>query len=137
MLELGGGFSAPFLNALFRIDYSVNDLVNAGSADAVGLRELTETVSLLAIVEESFTVQNKCRTADGSAFELGALHADSYSFNDQAAFESGDRSDDHYDCPAQRSTRVDVFSERDAFDAKSVQFVQHFEEVLNRPGDTI
>jgi hypothetical protein len=64
-------------------------------------------------------------------------HAGAHSFDDQAAFQFGDGSDDHNYGPAQRAACVDDFAERNLFDVEPAQFVDDIEESLHRSGDPV
>ena len=86
---------------------------------------------------DRFTIQIQRLASDVSSFELGAPHAGADSLDDQVAFELGDGSDDDHDGTAQRPAGVDVLAEADELDAEMVQFIEHIEIVLYRPGDPV
>ncbi len=69
----------------------MDNAVNSGAADAVGLGDLAEAVSALTIDKDSFAVQQQRFSSDLTAFEAGAPHAGAHPLDDQAAFEFGDR----------------------------------------------
>jgi hypothetical protein len=72
-----------------------------------------------------------------AAFELGPPHAGTHPRDDKVAFQLCDRADDHHDGPAQGTSGVDLFAEAYELDVEPVQLIQHIEEVLDRPGNTI
>ena len=76
---------------------------------------------------------------DGRCVDLqaGAPHAGAHSFDDQATFEFRDGPDDNYDGPAQGVGGVDIFAEADVLDLETVELVQDFKEVFDRPGDPV
>jgi len=57
--------------------------------------------------------------------------------DDQVSLKFGNGADDDDDGSTQRATGVDVFAEADVFDVEPVEFVQHIEEVFDRPGDPV
>jgi hypothetical protein len=111
--------------------------MDGGPGDAVVLRQLSETLTAPAVSHDSFTIEIKWLTSDVTTLELGAPHAGADALDDQVAFQFGDRSDDDHDSPAQGAAGVDLFAERDELDVEPVQLVEHFQEVLHRPGDSI
>ncbi len=68
---------------------------------------------------------------------LARPHAGAHPLDDQAALQLSDGADDDHDRPTQRAGGVDLFAEADELDVQPVQLVQHLEEVLRRPGDTV
>src|ERR1035437_6333173 len=93
----------------------------------MALGDLPDALATLTVLLDGDVVQHQ-----GSA-----AHAGAHSLNDQASFELGDGADDHDDGASQRTTGVDIFSEADIFDSCPIQFVEHIEEVLHRPGDSV
>ena len=71
------------------------------------------------------------------ALQPGATHACPYPFDDEVAFQLGDRSDDDDDGPAERAAGIDALPEADELDAETIEFVQHFKEVPDGPGDPV
>ena len=99
--------------------------------------EFAQAESAVTIPKNRLAIDLERLAADVPAFELGAPHAGADTFDDQVAFEFGDRADDHDDGSAQRSAGVDIFAEADELDAEMTQFIEHFQIVLNRAGDAI
>jgi hypothetical protein len=75
----------------------------------VVLRQLAKTQSSLTITDDGITVDLERCTTESLAFELRPPHASPNAFDDQVAFELGDRADDDNDCPTERTAGVDVF----------------------------
>ena len=98
----------------------------------MALGDLTETLPLAAIAEDSSAIQVQWITADVLAFKPGAPHAGAHSLDNQVAFELCDGADDDHDGPAQRAGSVDVFPEADELNLETVELVEDFEEVLRR-----
>ena len=99
--------------------------------------DLAQALPALAVPDDGFAVESERRAADGPAFQTCAAHAGANPFDDQAAFELGDSSDDDHDGPAQWAAGIDLFAETDELDVESIQFIKHFEEVAGRAGDSI
>src|SRR5665213_3028492 len=76
-------------------------------------------------------------SSDMPALQPGATHACPYPFDDEVAFQLGDRSDDDDDGPAERAAGIDALPEADELDAETIEFVQHFKEVPDGPGDPV
>ena len=71
------------------------------------------------------------------SLQAGGPHASAHSFDDQRAFELGDRADDDYDGAAQRAAGIDLLAEADELDTEAVELVEYFQEVPGGPGDAI
>ena len=91
--------------------------------------DLTQALSQAAISTDGFTVENKRHASDVPALEPGAPHTGADPLDDQVAFKLGYCSDDD-DGAAQRAARVDLFAEADELYVEPVQFIEHFQEVL-------
>ena len=113
------------------------DAVDSGARDKMALRQLTETLSALPILKDGRAIENKGLASDVAAFELCPPHAGPDPFDDQVALQFGDRSDDDDNSSAQRTSGIDLLAEADELDVEPVQLIEHLEEVLHRPGDTI
>src|SRR5258708_39266464 len=111
--------------------------MDRGSGDAVEFSHLGQAHAGSPIAKNAGTIDLEWPPADVPAFEAGATHAGPDPFDDQAAFELGDGSDDHHHGPSQRSASVDVFSEADELDRQMIDLVEDFKEVPNRPGHPI
>ena len=111
--------------------------MNGGAGDSVGLRELAETLSLSSIPQDADAIKVEWFTAYVPAFQLGAAHASAHPFDDEAAFEFCDGSDDHDDRPAQWPSGIELLSETDKLYMEMIEFVQHFEKVFHRSGQTV
>ena len=103
----------------------------------MALRQLAETLALLAIPQDGVPIERERLPSDVPAFEFGAPHPGPYPLDDQVALELGDGPDDDHDSSAERSAGVDLFAEADELDVEPVQLIEHLQEVLDRPGDTI
>src|SRR5271165_2632320 len=112
----------------------MDNSVYGGPGDAVGAGDLTQTRSTPAISEDGFAVESERRAADRPPLQAGAPHAGTDPFDDQVVLQFGNHTDDGHDGAARRAAGVDVLPERDVLDVEPVQFVQHIEEVLHRPG---
>src|ERR1035441_10937391 len=99
--------------------------------------DLPQTLAALTILLDGGAVQYQWSSADALAVEAGAPHAGADSLDDERPFQLRDGADDHDKSAAQRTARVDIFTERDVFDPDSIQLIQHIEEVFHRPGDPI
>ena len=97
----------------------------------MALGQLAETVTSLAIPQDSIAIQNKWLASDVTAFELGPPHAGAHSLDDQVALEFSDRPDDDDNGPAQGTSGVDLLAEADELDVEPVQLIQHIEEVFH------
>ena len=71
------------------------------------------------------------------SFELCSAHAGTHTFDNQIAFQLGNRTYDDEDGTAQRSGSIQVFPERDKLDVQMVEFVDGLEEVPDRAGQPI
>ena len=111
--------------------------MDSGAGDKMALRQLAEALSALPILKDGCAIENKRFASDVPAFELCPPHAGPDPFDDQVALQLGDRSDDDHHRPAQRTSGVDLLAEADELDVEPVQFIEHLQEVLHRPGDTI
>src|ERR1700751_2326862 len=101
------------------------------------LRYLAKTLAPATIATDGLVIQCQRSAPDVTSFEPGAPHAAAHPLVVQVGFRFCDRtvSDDH--STAQRATGIDLFAERDELDVEPVQLVEHFEEVLDRPGDPV
>src|ERR1700746_2315237 len=99
--------------------------------------DLAKAPAPTAIATDGLMIQHKPSASDVTSFELGAPHAGAHPLDDQVAFKLGDRPDDDHDGTSQWSARVDLFAEADELDVEPVQLIENFEEVLDRPGDSI
>ena len=97
----------------------------------------SQTVSMLSVSDDGFSIQIECGPADVSALEPRAAHAGANSLDDQVAFEFSDSSDDYDDGSAQWPARIDLLAEADELDSETVELIQEFEEVSNRTGNAI
>jgi len=111
--------------------------MDGGSRSAMLLGQLAKAHTALPVSTDGRVIKFQRGTSDVPAFETGAPHAGADSFDDQRAFEFGDRSDNHDDGAAQRAARVDLLTEADELDVEPVELVQHFEEGPRRAGDAI
>ena len=99
--------------------------------------DLAQALAMQAISLDGCLIQFQRSAADALAFEADAPHAGAHPLHDKVALEFGDGANDDDDSPAQRAGGVDIFSERDVLDVEPVEFVEHIEEVLHRPGQSI
>ena len=110
---------------------------DGGAADLERLCDLTKRVSVSAVAKDGGPVEFECGAPDVATFEPGSAHAGTDPFDDQAALQFGHDADDDDDGAAERTAGVDLLAEADELDAEPVHFVQHFEEMLDGPGDAI
>jgi len=103
----------------------------------VGLRDVDQAVSPVAVPEDSNPIDLDWPPADMPALQPGAAHPCPHPFDDEVAFQLGDRPDDDDDGASQRAARIDALPEADEFDIQPVQLIQHFEEVPDRAGDPV
>jgi len=99
--------------------------------------DLAETLAATAIAADCGTIEIKRFPSDVAAFEFGSPHSGPDSLDDEVALQFSDGADDHDDGAAQRAAGVDLFPERDELNIQPVQFIEDFEEVFDRPGDSI
>ena len=99
--------------------------------------DLAEALAAAAIATDCGVIEVERFPSDLAAFELGPPHAGPDPFDDQIAFQSCDGADDDHHGAAERTASVDLFPEADELDVEPVEFVEHLEEVLCRPGDPI
>src|SRR5689334_4269531 len=95
-------------------------------------RKLRDRFALGAIPVNGFAVDVERLAADVPAFELGAAHTATHPFDDQVAFQFGDRTDDDDDGAPERATTVDVFPEADELDIEVAKFIERLQEVADR-----
>src|ERR1700690_975039 len=94
----------------------VKHAMHGGSRDAMGLGDLSQAHSVLAIALDRFAVELERLAPDLPAFETGPPHAGADPLGDQVPFQLGDRADDDDEGAAHRATGVDLFSAADEFD---------------------
>jgi hypothetical protein len=76
-------------------------------------RQLTQALPVLPAAEDRGSIENQRFATDVAAFELGSPHPGADSFDDQAALQLRDGSDDHHDRSSQWAGGVDLFAEAD------------------------
>jgi hypothetical protein len=91
--------------------------------------DLPDAIPHASFAKDGFAIDIYGVASDVAALQLGSSHSGSDSFDDQAAFEFCDSSDDDDDGPAQGTGCVDRLSERDELDVEAGELVQDFEEV--------
>ncbi len=64
--------------------------VDGGAADPVALRQLTQALSPLTVLEDGGPVEIEGLPADVAALQLGAAHPGAHPLGDQVPFELGD-----------------------------------------------
>ena len=101
------------------------------------LGEFAQAQSAVTIPKNRVAIDVERLAADVPAFEFGAAHPGADTLDDEVAFELRDRADDHDDSSAECSAGVDIFAERDELDAEATQFIEDFQIVPDRAGDTI
>src|ERR1700722_9930780 len=77
--------------------------VRGGRRNTMRLGDLAEGLTTLAVLLDGRLIELEWAAADVLAFELGAPHAGPDPFDDEAALEFGNRTDDYDDGPAKRS----------------------------------
>ena len=105
--------------------------MNGSAGDAVGLRQLAEALSLAAVPQYPRAIEIEWFAADVTAFELRAAHTGADAFDDKAAFQLRDASDDDDNRPTQRTAGIDLFAETDKLDIDTIQLIEHFQEVFH------
>ena len=113
------------------------DSSNCGRRDPVVSGDLPQALATTAITADCLTIHVDRLPTDVPAFQPGSPHAGTNTFDDQIAFELGDRADDHDDGPAQGAGRIDRFAEADELDVQAIELIEHFEQVLGRACDPI
>src|ERR1035441_5214868 len=131
---LRGRFLHPFCNSG---DLLTEHAVDGGAGHKVALCQLAQALPVLPAAEDRGSIEDQGFATDVPAFELSASHYGAHPLDDQAAFQFCDCTDDDHNGPAERAAGIDLFPEADELDIQSVQFIEHFEEVLHRPGDPI
>src|ERR1039458_4579231 len=111
--------------------------MDGGAGYQVALRQLTQALTVLPVAEDGGSIQDQGLPPDMPAFELGPPHAGAHPFDDQAALQFSDRTDDDHNRPAQRPAGVDLLPEADELDVEPVKFIQQLDEVFNGPGGGI
>jgi len=109
------------------------DLADHPAADAVSGGDLGQAHAALTIADYSIAVDVEGPAPDVSPLEFGAPHAGSHPLDDQVAFEFGDGADDDDERPAERTAGVDVLAEANELDLQMGEFIEHLEEVADRP----
>ncbi len=115
----------------------MKNAMDSGAGDSVGLRQLTEALSLSSIPQDAGAIELERFASNMTAFELGPAHSGAHPLDDQVSFELCNGADDHDDGAAQWTTGIDLFAETDKLDIEMIEFVQDFEEVFHRPGQTV
>jgi hypothetical protein len=105
---------------------------DGGAADLKGLGDLTETLAMRTVLQDRRPIQVEWHATDVAAFEPGAPQAGANTFDNQIAFEFGNRADDDDPRAAQWAAGVDVLAKRYELNAEMIEFVQHFQEVPHR-----
>ena len=100
-----------------------DDLADHAAADPVGLGNLGQAHSAVAIPHDGDSIDVQGAASDLAAFKFGATHAGPDPFDDQIPFEFGNSSDDDHDGAAERPAGVDVLPETDELNVEVVQFV--------------
>ena len=111
--------------------------MDGGAGDAVGLRQLAEALSLSSIPQDADAIKVEWLTSYVPAFQLGAAHAGAHAFDDKAAFQLCDASDDDDDGPTQRPSGIELLSETDELYIEMIEFVQHLQKVFHRSGQPV
>ena len=96
--------------------------MNGSAGDAVGLRQLGQTLTLSSVPQDADAIEVEWLATNVTAFELGAAHAGAHSLDNEAAFQLGDDSDDHDDRSTQRPARVDLLAERDELNVAGTRY---------------
>ncbi len=115
----------------------MDDAVDGGAGDAVSAGKLAEALPMLTIRQDRSTVQFQRLASDMPSFEASAAHAGAHPFDDQAAFQLGNCSDDDHDGSAERSAGVDLFAERDELDVEVAELIKGLEEMTGGTGDAV
>lgn len=90
------------------------------------LCNLAEAESPGAIAHDGIAIEVQRTAADVLSFQAGAPHAGAYAFDDKAALEFGNRTDDNDNGTAERTAAVHVFSNGDELDElKSAEQEKH------------
>jgi hypothetical protein len=101
------------------------------------LGQFTQAEAMGTIPQQSFMIDVEPWPADMLTFKLGSPHASPDALHYQVAFQFSDGADDDDDGAAQWTAGVDVFPEADELDAEVIQFIQHFQEVADRTGQSV
>ena len=111
--------------------------MNGGAGDMVGLRELAKALTLAAVSQDADAIEIEWFAADMPALKLGAAHSGADAFDNEAAFQLGDDSDDYDDRPTQRTAGVYLLAKTYKLDVEMIQFIEYFEKVLHGTGQPI
>ena len=111
--------------------------LNGSRGNGVVPGDRADALPVDAFQTDRFPIKAERSAADVPAFKAGAPHAGADPLDDQAALQFGDHADDGDNSAAQRTAGIDIFPEGEELDLQPVQFIEHFEEVLHRPGDPV
>jgi len=131
---LRGGFFDPFWNRGFSLP---EDSVDGRSGDQIALRQLAQALTVLPVPQDGGPIENQRFSSDVPSFKLCPPHSGAHSLDDEAALQLGDGANDHHDRSSQWTAGVDLLPEADELDVEPVQLIEHFEEVLRGPGDSV
>jgi hypothetical protein len=90
------------------------------------LRHLTQRHARAAVCDNLHAIDVQRTAADSPTFQFCSSHSGLNSFDDQAALQLGDRSDDYDHRTAQWPARVDVFSKAYELYTQAVQLMLDF-----------
>jgi hypothetical protein len=103
----------------------------------MSLCDLGQAVAPIAVSENRNPIDLEWTPSDVPALQPGATHSCPYPFDDEVALQLGDRPDDDDDGPSERAAGIEILPEANELYAEVVEFVQHFEEVPDGPGDPV
>jgi len=104
------------------------------AGDAVGLRDIGQAIAAVAVPEDRDPIDLDRTPADMPALQPGAAHPCPYPFDDEVAFQLGDRADDDDDGTSERAAGIDALPKTYELDAETIELVQHLEEVPHGSG---
>lgn len=77
--------------------------MDGGAGDSIALRQLAQTLTLVAVSQDADAIEIEWFAANMPALKLGATHASADAFDNEAAFQLRDTSDDDHDRSTQRN----------------------------------
>src|SRR5664280_1007962 len=119
--DLRGRFFEPFCNGR---DLLTEHPMDSRSGYQVSLRQLAQTLPLLAVAVDGGSIEHQGLPSDMTSFKFGPPHAGAHPFDDQATLELGDGADDNHDRSSQRAAGVDLLAEGDELDVEPVELIQ-------------
>jgi len=90
-----------------------------------------------AVMHNRRAVYGEWRAAYATTLQFGSTHSGLHPFNDETFFQFCDCPDNYDHRTSQWTASVDVFAQAYKLDSEVIQFVKHFQEVTNTPGNSV